>query len=108
MNYKSGDVILVKFPFTNLKKFKKRPVLIVKSENELGDIVCFQITSSPNQTNLLELQDNDMHESKLFLKSYIKYDKCFTIPINIAEKQIAKVNTKLLNKLKKLFCEELF
>ncbi len=37
MRYKSGDVILVKFPFTNL----------------------------------LELQDNDMRESKLSLKSYI-------------------------------------
>ena len=43
MSYKVGEIILVKFPFTNLKKSKKRPVLVVKSENEFNDIVCFQI-----------------------------------------------------------------
>ena len=74
MKYKSGDVILVKFPFTNL----------------------------------LELQDNNIRESKLSLKSYIKYDRCFTITTNIVEKQIAKVNTKLLNKLKNFSVKNYF
>ncbi len=41
MSYKVGEVLLVKFPFTNLKKSKKRPVLVVKSENNFGDVVCF-------------------------------------------------------------------
>lgn len=108
MTYKVGDIILVKFPFTNLTKFKKRPVLIVKSENELGDIICFQITSSAKQTNLLKIENSNMDDSKLSLESYVKYDKCFTISTNIVDKQIAKVNQNLLNKLKKLFCDELF
>ena len=49
-----------------------------------------------------------MDDSKLSLESYVKYDKCFTISTNIVDKQIAKVNQNLLNKLKKLFCDELF
>ena len=108
MSYKVGDILLIKFPFTNLKKYKKRPVLVVKAENELEDIVCFQITSNSKQTSLLKLENKDMDNSNLALTSYIKYDKCFTISRTIAEKQIAKVNITLLAKLKKLFCSELF
>jgi len=108
MSYKTGDIILVKFPFTNLKKSKKRPVLVVKSENNLNDIVCFQITSNSEQSNLLKIENSDLNNSTLSLKSYIKYDKCFTINTEIADKSIAKVNSDLLDKLKILFCNELF
>ena len=108
MSYKVGDIILVKFPFTNLKKSKKRPVIVVKSENELNDIICFQITSNPEQSNLLAIENNDLNNSTLSLQSYIKYDKCFTINTEIIDKTIAHVNNNLLNKLKTLFCNELF
>jgi len=108
MSYKTGDIILVKFPFTNLKKSKKRPVLVVKSENNLNDIVCFQITSNSEQSNLLKIENSDLNNSTLPLKSYIKYDKCFTINTEIIDKSIAQVNHNLLNKLKILFCKELF
>ena len=108
MTYSVGDIILVKFPFTDLKKSKKRPVLIVKDENELGDIVCFQITSNIEQSNLLKIQDKDLDKKKLSLKSYIKYDKCFTINTSIVDKKIAKVKSNLLSELKLLFCNELF
>jgi mRNA interferase MazF len=108
MSYKVGDIVLVKFPFTNLKKSKKRPVLIVKEENELDDIVCFQITSNSTQASLLKIETNEFIESSLNLTSYIKYDKCFTINTQIVDKKIAKVDNTLLEKLKLLFCKELF
>jgi len=108
MSYKSGDIILVKFPFTNLKKSKKRPVLIVKNENSFGDIVCFQITSNSEQSNLLKIENSDLDDSSLSLQSFIKYDKCFTLNSEIVDKTIAKVNNNLLDKLKVLFCKELF
>ncbi len=108
MSYKVGEVLLVKFPFTNLKKTKKRPVLVVKSENNFGDVVCFQITSNELQTNLLKIKDNDFKGALLPVESYIKYDKCFTINSEIVDKTLTKVNENLLEKLKILFCQELF
>ncbi len=108
MSYKAGDIALVKFPSADLKKSKKRPVVVVKSENELKDIVCFQITSNHKQTNLLKIENDDLDNSTLALKSFIKYDKCFTINTDIVDKKIAKINSKLLLQLKTLFCSELF
>ena len=108
MSYNVGDVILVKFPFTNLKKSKKRPVLVVKSQSDFNDIICFQITSNSKQKNLLKIENSDLDSSALTLQSFVKYDKCFTISSEIVDKKIAKVNPALLVELKTLFCSELF
>ena len=40
---KKGEIVLIKFPFTTLLQSKKRPVLVIRDENEYGDFVCFQI-----------------------------------------------------------------
>ncbi len=79
MSYKVGDIVLVKFPFTSLDKSKLRPVLIIKSESNFNDVMCFQITSNPNN-NLcsIKLEQRYFQEEPLKLKSFIKYDKCFT------------------------------
>ena len=108
MSYKIGDIVLVKFPFTDFSKSKKRPVLIIKDENNLHDIVCFQITSNNQQTNILRINNSDLANSNLTLESYIKYDKCFTLNSSIIDKKIAMVNQNLLNNLKELFCKEIF
>jgi len=108
MSYKVGDIILVKFPFTNLKKAKKRPVLVVKSEDDLGDIVCFQISSNSEQTNLLKIEKDDLESAIFSLESYIKYDKCFTLSTEIVDKKIGSLKPHILEKLQNLFCNQLF
>lgn len=47
-NYNKWDIVLVPFPFTNLKQTKKRPALIVSPEkyNTQSDIVIAFITSN--------------------------------------------------------------
>ena len=103
MSYKIGDIVLVIFPFTDLTKSKKRPVLIIKDENSLGDIVCFQITSNDEQSNLLKITN-----TTLTLESYVKYDKCFTLNSTIIDKKISTADNDFLLKLKELFCAEIF
>ena len=107
MIYKRGDIVLVKFPFTTLLKSKKRPVLVIKSENEYGDFVCFQITSKSTQSKLRAVVDTDILEGNLKLQSYVKYDKCFTLNSELVDKKLAAVNTSLMEKLKILFCNEI-
>ncbi len=107
MTYKKGDIVLVKFPFTTLLKSKKRPVLIIKSENEHRDFVCFQITSKNTQSNLYPINTVDIADGNLQLQSYVKYDKCFTLNSELVDKKLASINGDLMEKLKKLFCNEI-
>lgn len=48
MTYKTWDVILVPFPFTNLSRVKKRPALIISpdSYNSDRDVIILFITSN--------------------------------------------------------------
>ena len=48
MSYKFGDVVLVRFPFTNQATFKQRPAVVVSSDaynNTKPDVVVMAITS---------------------------------------------------------------
>ncbi len=51
--YKFGDVVLVGFPFTNLKATKKRPAVIISSQSyqqQRPDIILMAITSQIRNT----------------------------------------------------------
>ena len=52
-----GDIVLLKFPFTDTKTFKKRPALIINDFND-GDIVVCRITSKIYQTSFDIYIDN--------------------------------------------------
>ena len=108
MNYKSGEIVLIKFPYTNLMNSKKRPVLIIKADNELGDFVCFQITSQSKAKNIVKIEEKDFENKQLKLTSFVKYDKCFTLNSEIVEKSLSSVNKNFLKNLQKLFCDETF
>jgi mRNA interferase MazF len=60
MHYEFGDVVLVPFPFTNQKSFKKRPAVVVSSKAyniAKPDIIIMAITS--------QLRFNNAHQSTL-------------------------------------------
>ena len=107
MQYKSGDILLIKFPFTTLSKSKKRPVLLIKGENEHQDFVCFQITSKSTQSHLLSIQQSDISTGHLSLISYVKYDKCFTLNGSLVDKKLASLNHNFMKQVKQRFCDTL-
>ena len=79
--YKQGDIVVVKFPFTDGSEFKKRPALVISNElvNKTGDLLIVQITSKKHNDKFsFSIEENDCL-SDLPLKSYIRIHKIFTI-----------------------------
>jgi mRNA interferase MazF len=58
--YKAGDVVLLRFPFTDLKSVKKRPAVIVSPDDfsvRYGDVVVLALTSKDQDDEALRLAD---------------------------------------------------
>ena len=72
-NYKFGDIVLIKFPFTDNLTFKKRPALIIKDTND-GDVIVARITSKSYNTEY-DIELADWSKSGLKLPSVIRVHK---------------------------------
>ena len=103
-----GEIVLASVQFTDTFEIKKRPVLVIKSANDLNDFVCLQITSKHSSGNLLKIENTDIENGVLKLISFVRYDKCFTLNTQIIDKKLAKVDMKYINKIKTLFCTKIF
>ncbi len=92
-----GDVVLVGFPFSDLKGRKLRPALVIGLA-ERGDLILCQITSKPYASQLaVRLETTDFATGRLPVVSFARPDKLFTADRSIVERQIARLKkTKLL------------
>jgi len=102
--YKKWDIILVPFPFTNLKTTKKRPVLIISPDkyNEKFNIVIAFITSKLDlEYRLGDYKIQEWEKSNLPKPSMIRM-KFATIDKSIILKKIGRLSEKDVNEFKKL------
>jgi mRNA interferase MazF len=92
-----GSVILVSFPFSNLKGKKIRPALVL-ARAEFDDLILCQITSKPYASkSAIRIESTDFIEGKLPVVSYIRPDKLFTADASITEKTAGKLTKKCID-----------
>jgi len=107
MQFRQGDIIIVPFPFSDLRGTKQRPVLVLsKTEynDACEDVVTCGITSNKKDSKYAVLIDNkDLIEGQIPTSSRIKVDKLFTLEKTIIIKKIARVNKETFEKVKKEF-----
>ena len=78
-----GDVVIIRFPFTDLSGSKRRPCLVV-TDLRGDDIIVCQITSRhKNDPLALPLEANDFNAGGLPVDSFIRPNKIFTADKNL-------------------------
>jgi len=107
-SYEQGDIILIPFPFTDLSKSKKRPVLVLSKQSynkKTQDFILCGITSNlKNRDNSVLIEKKDLDTGILPKKSIIKANKIFNLKQSLAIKKIGKVKNNIVKEVK----EELF
>ena len=106
----SGDVIVLEFPFSDLKSAKRRPALIIKVPKGEDVIIC-QITSdSQNKEVEVSLKDNGFSKGGLKRDSYVRIDKITTIKTTRIEYKIGSLKKEkfdeILNKISSFLKED--
>lgn len=107
IQFKQGEIVLVPFPFSDLRGIKQRPVLILsKAEynSNCDDIITCGITTNKKDSKHSIIIDNkDLIEGNIPISSRIKVDKLFTLEKTIVIKKIARINIETFEKVKKEF-----
>jgi len=73
-----GDVVVVPFPYTNLRGEKRRPALVIASAGD-NDLLLAQISSRTlHDPFAIEILPDDFHSGGLRVVSNIRPNKLFT------------------------------
>ena len=106
---KTGDVVLIAFPFTNSVGVKKRPALVIFDSKD-GDLILARITSKKYQTNF-DIEVSDWKSAGLLSESTIRLHKLATLEASMVATVLGKLSTLdfdiFLNKIKDLMIDNL-
>ena len=97
---KFGDIVLLKFPFTDGKTQKRRPALIINDFDD-GDIVVCRITSQIYKTRN-DIFIDDWENSGLKLPSVIRIHKIATLENDMVEVIMGQVDNIIKSKIRKI------
>jgi len=101
----TGNIVLLKFPFTDSIGFKRRPALVLK-DFEDGDLLVCRITSKIYKSKY-DIYLDDWLEFGLKLPSVVRVHKMATLEKDIVETIMGKIDDTVLSKVKSL-CVSIF
>jgi len=97
-NYRFGDVVLLRFPFTDGKGYKKRPAMVV-ADTQDGDVVLLRITGQIYDSRY-DIKLTDWRKAGLKLPSVVRIHKIVTLNENLIDKKMGKISPDDLLKVK--------
>ena len=104
MNVSQKEIVLLPYPFSDLKQEKVRPALIVSNDvfnKKCADCIMVPLTSviKDEPYSVLVNQD-DMHSGRLVTQSRIKADKIFTVEKSLIIMKIGVIDDGAFRKVK--------
>src|SRR3989344_4964048 len=94
-----GSVILVTFPFSNLKGQKVRPALVLANV-EFGNLILCQITSKPYTSKIaICIKSEDFSKGNLPVISYVRPNYLFNADAIIIKNVVVQLTPAIKNKI---------
>ena len=114
MKYNQRDIVLVKYPFTDLTGSKLRPALIIsnKKVNKSGDYIFVMITSKKLKGNFLQIS-SDMIETPFKQKNgkdvvnYLYCKKISTIEEGQVQQKISELKSEYYDNIYSMITDNL-
>ena len=104
MEIKQKDIVLLPYPFTDLKGKKIRPALVVSNNsvnNKSKDCIMLPLTSViKDEPYSIAISQDDLSTGQLIKPSRIKIDKIFTVEKGLIVMKIGAINNTTFDKIK--------
>jgi mRNA interferase MazF len=100
-NLKFGEIVLLKFPFTDSRTIKKRPALVLSDIGD-GDIIVCRVTSQLYDSEYDVLIEN-WEKTGLKLPSVIRVHKIAALQKSLVDIKIGHIENSLRKKVKSVF-----
>lgn len=90
---KFGEVVLLRFPFTDGTSLKRRPALVIHESND-GDVIVCRITSKMYHSDF-DIEIENLDKTGLKLPSVIRVHKIATLEKNLVELKMGQIENEL-------------
>jgi len=104
MKVNQRDIVLLPFPFSDLKREKVRPALVISNNTfnkKSDDCIMIPLTTViKNEHYSIIINQKDLSSGKLLKSSRIRVDKIFSIDKNIISMKIGVIKESILEKIK--------
>ena len=94
--FEQREIVFTPVIYSNLKKVKKRPVLILSNNrfnSRSEDLICCSITSNLNRREGISITQADMEEGKIYFDSRVKPSSIHTLNKSLIEKKLGKLRS---------------
>ena len=104
MNINQKDLVLLPYPFSNLKEKKVRPALVVSNNN--FNEMCYDCVAVPLTSVIKEepfsilINQSDLSNGRLLKSSRIRIDKIFSVEKKLVQMKIGAVSDSFFHKIK--------
>jgi mRNA interferase MazF len=99
-SYKSGDIVVIPFPFVDKDVSKPRPALVLSSRGEL--LILAMITTASSWVMDDDYEISDLNSAGLPVPSYVRM-KVFTLDTDIIKKKIGTLSNQDKQQIKSVF-----
>ncbi len=107
MEISQADVVLCEFYFSDLKKSKNRPVLVLKDNLPYNDFVAIPISSKIEKLQIDEviLDNSQFTNGKIPKTSKLMIRKTFVVSKDVIQKRYGTLSKQSFEKYHSLFCK---
>jgi mRNA interferase MazF len=103
------DIVLISFPFSDMKKSKVRPVIVMSNDeynSKFKDFIAMPLTSNLNlREYTIKITNKELESGNLIVDSLAKIDKIVSIEKTLARMKIGRVKKDVYKKLKNIFLD---
>jgi len=107
MTLNPSDIVIIPFPYSDLKANKRRPVLVLQSVDNYGDFLAVAITSKQHHSVSCTLSSVDFEAGNLPKTSYVRMNKLYTLNTASVLFTCGKLKPTIFHRIQSGVCEYL-